>query len=366
MRSLALERDDSILPFSFVLSLIVHAVILLVVVHIAARMPEEEHIYPTVEAHQVFTTEMQYFAHYSADQRIFSASAEGVTFATHGDVRVAADQLQPAPDRPLAARGTTSQNVTPVESRRYYGDQSQGASQPAAAAAASGGANAARPSQYRASLNVPEGPDGIVEAWHAREDITRLGTAAREQTGGPAGALRSGTPGATTPTSSSTRPTGYREGVLDIPGRPMNLAPTTPQPGQTLDHRPYAEPASAGPSVLDNARELARPSGEGPRPPGSEEPGSSGRTGYGPRRIVYQPLPVYPEWAERDRVQATPQFDITIGPDGRISRVRLAVTSGYAELDRLSEAQVRRWIYEPRPGQAEEKRIVVKFVLRNP
>lgn len=363
MRSLALERDDSILPFSFVISLIGHALVLMIII-LPKFVPDTvEHIYPTVESHQVFT-EMQYFANYSPDQMIYSASATGATFATHGDVRVSAERLQPAPDRPLAPRGATPQDVRPVENRMYYGDQSLGRNNPSPAAAASGGNNVARPSQYRSALNVPEGPDGIVEAWHSRDDPARLGTAARERAGGPAGVLRSGAPGATTPTATSTTPGGYRQGVLDIPGRPQNLAPTTPQPGQTLEHRPYADPASSGPSVLDNARELARPSGEGPRAPGGDDPGSTGRTGYGPRRAIYQPLPPYPEWAELDRVQATPQFDITVGPDGRISRVRLAVTSGYSELDRLAEAQVRRWIYEPRPGQSEERRVVVRFILR--
>lgn len=364
MRSLALERDDSILPFSFVLSLIAHALILMVIILPKQFLAPIEHIYPSVEAHQVFS-EMQYFAHYSPNERIYSASAEGVTFATHGDVRVAAQELQPAPDRPLAARGTTSTAVPPVETRRYYGDQARGVSQPAAAASASGGADANRPTQFRSSLDIPEGPDGIVEAYRSREDLSRLGAATRDQTGGPSGTLRSGAPTGSATATSPTRPSGFRDGVLDLPGRPMNLAPTTPQPGQTLEHRPYADPASAGPSVLDNARELARPSGDGPRAPGSEDAGSTGRTGYGPRRVLHKPQPTYPEWAERDRVQATPQFHITVGPDGRVSRVRLAVTSGYAELDRLAESAVRRWIFEPRPGQSEERRAVVEFVLRS-
>jgi TonB family protein len=83
-----------------------------------------------------------------------------------------------------------------------------------------------------------------------------------------------------------------------------------------------------------------------------------------PRRILSQPLPTYPEWAERGRVEALCRFKIVVTPSGRVERVVLMSTSGHRDLDRLAESSVRRWIYEPRLGDSEVRMAVVQFRLR--
>lgn len=364
MRSLAIERDDSVLPLSFIFSFVVHALVLSYWFHSGSPMPlAMEHIMPTMDRHQKFS-ETQYFANYSPNQLVYTDVRTGADFVTSGDVQVEPAQIRDEPSRTLPLRG--SSNPSPVAAdpnRIYYGNQSARNIANVPSVSASGGAAPTRPAQYRAGIQIPEGPDAIVAATFDRSEQYRLGGANTEQPGGNAGTLRSGAAdaAATSPTTSS--PNGFRVGVISVPGPTQRLNPTTPQPGQTLDHRPYEEPSSRGPDVIDNARDLAHPPGDGPLT-GPAPSGSNNHSGYGPRRAIYQPLPTYPSWAERERVQATPQFNVSVGPDGRVSRVRLAVTSGYTELDRLAEAQVRRWIYEPRPGQAEERRVVVRFVLR--
>ncbi|MEK8023351.1 MAG: TonB family protein [Candidatus Hydrogenedentota bacterium] len=80
------------------------------------------------------------------------------------------------------------------------------------------------------------------------------------------------------------------------------------------------------------------------------------------REIYSQPALRYPAWAERAHIQGAPRFGITIEPDGSVSRAQLALTSGYPELDRLAEENVRRWTYEPR-SEREEREVVVNFLV---
>ena len=206
---------------------------------------------------------------------------------------------------------------------------------------------------YRAGIRAPEGPDGIVQSWDERFSAQPLGITNQEVPGGRDALLRSGAePFAVAAATANGRPP---RGV-DVPGRPLALTPTVPRSGRTLEHRAFTEPISTGPNVVLELLEAPRPSDDAP-------PAPVGLVA-GPRRILYQPLPQYPEWAERDHVQAAPEFHIAIGADGRVGRVRLAKTSGYTELDRIAKSAIRRWIYEPRPGQPEERLARVRFILR--
>ncbi len=357
MRSAALERDDSIFPFTMLLSLFIHG-LLFFVNFLSPPQPavaSVQYIYPDVN-YRVFPGQ-NYFRQYARDE-IFTPNTRGIAVPQSGDVRVEPDQLRPEPTRQVPLRGQPDpREVASVPNRVFLGDRTAPSANQAPEEAA---AEEPRPrtGSYRASLTMPEGPEGIVQPMERTSRPDPAGSALTQSPSGPASGLRSGA--ATRPelASAATSPGGFTRGVIDVPGRPLSVSPTTPQAGRSLDHRPYTDPVSAGPMVDANPVETARPSGE-PNAP------SDGSPGYGPRRILYKPLPEYPEWAERDRVQATPQFYVTVGSDGRISRVRLSISSGYAELDRLAEASVRRWIYEPRPGQTEERRVVVRFVLKN-
>jgi TonB family protein len=353
MRNAALERDDSILPFSFLVSLLAHGVILfLIVFPRAAGKAEVEHIFASTIQYQVFP-EAQNFLRFSATDRIYTASASGLTVPTSGNIRIEPERLREEPRRELALRGVPNpEEIRPVENRIHYGDRSR---EEAASAAAAGGTPQRDRAAYRAAVEAPEGPEGIVQSFDPRF-TSQPGAAERPQPGGSAAALRSGAEPQPT-TAASATDGGRSQQIVDVPGQPLALPPTVPRSGQTQEHQAYTDPISTGPNVVSDLLEA-------PRPSGTVAPPAAGIT-VGARRLLNQPLPQYPEWAERDNIQATPEFHITIGSDGRVSRVRLSRTSGYLELDRLAEASVRRWIYEPRPGMPEERLARVRFVLRH-
>jgi len=356
MRNPAFERDDSILPFTFLISIFFHGIFFFLNFFVPAHQPVQsvQWIYPEV-TYRVFPGE-SYFSNYSKDE-IFTRSEHGLTIPTTGDVRVAPDRLHPNPERELPIRGRENLEAPQsVANRVFLGEhtsQEMNRLQDQAAAEATN----RRSGSYRASLTAPEAPEGILRPQDRFTEAQRFGSSVENNPSGSARGLRSGgVSRPEMPTSSSNG--GYNRGVINVPSKPMTLEPTTPQSGRTMEHRPYTEPVSAGPLVDPNAPESARPGGE----PNAD---GEGRIDYGPRRIIYKPLPEYPEWAERERVQASPKFYVTVGADGRVAKVRMAVSSGYNELDRLAEGSVRRWLYEPRPGRTEERRVIVQFVLRD-
>jgi TonB family protein len=353
MRNAAIERDDSILPFSLLFSFLVHGVVLMVVLPQVAAAPPIEVIQGDV-AVQIFPGNTQYL-NFSADQKIISTNPDGLHVATSGDVPV--ERLRVEPTRVVPLRGQPAPNQIPTIDRVFMGNTNVREAQSSDAAQASG-ENTPRRSSYRASLEAPEGPDGIVRQWE-RHDASAVGSSPNQAPGGAPGQIRSGAATQAASAASSPSPSGFVRGVIDVPGRPLTVQPTVPRSGQTLEHRPVAPPASVGDNVVDH---LVEP----PQVPGSGDPDALSRTGrsLGPRRILYQPTPEYPEWAVSGRVNATPRFHVAVGPDGRVSRVRLAVSSGYSELDRLAQQAVERWLYEPRPGLNEERQAVVQFRIR--
>jgi TonB family protein len=353
MRNAALERDDSILPFSLLFSFLVHGVVLMVVLPQVAAAPPVEVIQgdPVVS---VFPGDPE-FLNFSPDQKIITTNPDGIHIATSGDVPVERLRVEPTRDMPL--RGQPAPNQVPTIDRVYMGNTNVREAQPSEAAQAAGETPRPR-SQYRASIEAPEGPDGIVQQWE-RNDASALGTSPNQNPGGVPGAIRAGSMSSPTAAASSPAPSGYRQGVIDVPNsRPLRVPPTTPQSGQTLDHRPVAPAASVGPTVVDQFVEPPRAPGGDPDVMNRE-----GRT-LGPRRILSKPLPEYPEWALRDRVSATPRFHVRVGPNGNVIRSLLSASSGYSELDRLAQQAVERWLYEPRPGLTEERLAIVEFRIR--
>ncbi len=349
MRSLALERDDSVLPFSSLIALLAHVLLFfLVIMPPKVVEPPIDHVYSSVTSIAIFPGE-QKFRVFSDRDRIFSDAQSSVTTPTSGTI---VDPSR-APSREPVQRNTSqTQSPQSIENRRYYGNTADAQAYAEATPQASGGNNPAQGS-YRSRISAPAEPEGMVESWEDR-NRRALGFERSEQVGGTTGAPRSGNADPSLSAGPSGSRGGFTRGVLESPGRPLGINPTTPQRGANRNNPALEEPTSVGPNVSETARGGPRPSGIPTAPPSL----------YGARRIIYQPELHYPEWAERDRVQASPRFHIIVSPDGKVSSVRLAVSSGYPDLDRLAEENVRRWIYEKREGQTEARQIVVRFKLR--
>lgn len=344
MRSITLERDDSIFPVSALVSMCFHALLFFVVVTPGRPVePITEHIYSAV-SYQVFPG-TQKFQTFSDRHRIYSDASTGISNPTSGTVEVDARLVRGSQARELAPTGTRSPSqLEPVPNRVFYGNQNATSNAPAA----SGAQNPSR-AAFTGGISAPTAPDGTVELWDERNDRS-LGFDQRAVPGGTPGVMR---PGTERPAALGSSGVPGSPGVVHIPGRGQSLNPTAPTRGTSLDDRAFVAPISTGDRVTDG-RPDARPAGN---------PGTSGPT-FGARAILYKPLPSYPAWAERDHIQASPKFHVTVGSDGRVSRVRLARSSGHGELDRLAEESVRRWIYEPRPGQTEVREANVQFVLK--
>lgn len=348
MRSYVLERDDSVMPFASLFAILLHTLLFFIVIIPARPLePIVEHIYPTITSIQVFPGE-QKFRVFSERDRIFSDAVNEITTPTSGTIIDPA--RRPSTD-PVQRDASRTNSPLAIATRRFYGNTSAEAS--AAEAAQAQGGDAPSPGAYRSRISAPEDPTGIVEAWEDRSPGP-LGFERNARVGGTRGVPRSGQDNPSASSGPASSRGGYTRGVIETPDRPLGINPTTPQRGVASDNPALEEPTSVGPTVSETARGGPRPSGT-PTPPTPL---------YGLRRILYQPALHYPEWAERDRVQATPRFHIVVSPDGKVSSVRLAVSSGYPDLDRLAEENVRRWIYERREGQTEAREVAVKFTLK--
>jgi TonB family protein len=80
-------------------------------------------------------------------------------------------------------------------------------------------------------------------------------------------------------------------------------------------------------------------------------------------------MPIYPEWAKRDAIEATVTLYFVVLPDGRIKDgIVVKKTSGYADFDRNAEAALREWKFEPLPtgaGREQWGTITFNFRLRD-
>lgn len=349
MRTSTLRRDDAVLPFTAFFSFLAHSVLLFLIAFPSqAAMNPTEHIIPSDSVTYAVFEEAQSFIVFSKDKRIYSDQREGMAEPSSGDVLV--PRLSPS-QQPLPPHGATDPEAREANQDRFiYGRNEAGnvdQDQP-------GGANNDRTGAYRGAATLPEGPDGLVQDY--RPGTTRDVTGSvneHEIRGGQTDQLRSGG-AAPSRAAAGTAPSLSQRGLLTRPD-PARIPVSTPHSGQTLDHRPVAPAVSAGDIVV--------PDMPAPRPPAA--PPEPRNTRYAGRKLLVNPLPVYPDWAERDNVQATVTYDLTISAEGRVSSVRLAVSSGYPELDRSAEKTVRTWLYEPRTGQTEERRVVVRFRLKN-
>lgn len=86
------------------------------------------------------------------------------------------------------------------------------------------------------------------------------------------------------------------------------------------------------------------------------------------RQILHREYPRVPRWLEVKGVEAEVVIDFVVNPDGEVGdRVLVAKTSGYAELDRLAIAALKKFIFAPLPlttKQVEQKgTIYMRFTL---
>ena len=84
-------------------------------------------------------------------------------------------------------------------------------------------------------------------------------------------------------------------------------------------------------------------------------------------QILSAKPPAYPVDARRRREQGTVKLMVLVGPDGRVSDIRLATSSGSQALDRAALRAVKRWRWVPqkRAGERVAVRgyVTIPFVL---
>jgi TonB family protein len=86
------------------------------------------------------------------------------------------------------------------------------------------------------------------------------------------------------------------------------------------------------------------------------------------RQILHREYPQVPRWLEEKGAEAEVVINFVVNPDGEVGdRVLVAKTSGYAELDRLAIAALKKFIFAPLPlttKQVEQKgTIYMRFSL---
>jgi TonB family protein len=89
------------------------------------------------------------------------------------------------------------------------------------------------------------------------------------------------------------------------------------------------------------------------------------------RTILRQVNPIYPDWAQKQGVEATVKFQITVLPNGLLKEdeIQLEQTSGYRDLDRVVYDALIQWEFAalaPDITQADQSGIVTfSFSLKN-
>lgn len=118
--------------------------------------------------------------------------------------------------------------------------------------------------------------------------------------------------------------------------------------------------------MIDDMQELAE--ADLPPEPPAAAPQSPGTSETTPARVLVNPSPVYPPDALRRGLEGLVLLRVTIGPDGRVTEVSVARSSGVRKLDESARDAVRRWKFEPamRDGNTVEwtARLPVRFRLK--
>jgi len=66
------------------------------------------------------------------------------------------------------------------------------------------------------------------------------------------------------------------------------------------------------------------------------------------RKIITSYVPVYPDWARAEHIEADVVIRFYVSPEGKIrEKLYLERTSGYSKLDRLAMEAIKKWVFEP-------------------
>jgi protein TonB len=144
--------------------------------------------------------------------------------------------------------------------------------------------------------------------------------------------------------------------------KPMIQLPS-PGPIQVaLDVPPPVAPVVAAPRIVAPAG----PSAPAVAPPASSDPVEGGDLSS---QVLSARPPAYPIDARRRREQGTVKLLVLVGPDGRVSDIRLATSSGSDALDRAALGAVKRWRWTPQSlagaPVAVRGYVTIPFVLTN-
>ena len=87
------------------------------------------------------------------------------------------------------------------------------------------------------------------------------------------------------------------------------------------------------------------------------------------RPVVEHAMPVYPEWAKNQAVEATVTLYFVVLPDGRVKEnIQVQKTAGFADFDHSAIAALAKWRFEALGGGATHEQwgtITFRYRLRN-
>lgn len=141
-----------------------------------------------------------------------------------------------------------------------------------------------------------------------------------------------------------------------------------PSPGPTqaaMEVPPPVAPAVSMQAPVSVA--ATAPVSAAPAPPSSSEPVEGGDLGS---QVLSARPPSYPIDARRRQEQGVVRLRLLVGPDGRVSDIEIASSSGSASLDRAALGAVKHWRWKPqvRNGSPVAVRgiVTIPFKLSNP
>ncbi len=86
------------------------------------------------------------------------------------------------------------------------------------------------------------------------------------------------------------------------------------------------------------------------------------------RKLIRKIYPKYPVWAEEKGVEGEVELKFWVSPEGMVSSVALAKTSGYPDLDSRAMEALKKYLFSPLGKNEEQKSqwgtITIKYTLR--
>lgn len=82
------------------------------------------------------------------------------------------------------------------------------------------------------------------------------------------------------------------------------------------------------------------------------------------RKVIFAPLPYYPDWAKERGVEAYVELKLWIDISGTVKEVSVVKSSGFPDLDRICVETVARWRFaEEREGKTTYAILPLRFRL---